>query len=99
MRYQAALRPVIHSKNMAARRLGVDFRVDGFPTMVATASGVATAYSVQLDTVKIGDILLRNVAAVVIDGPQPSDVLLGMSFLNQVQIQNEGTIMTLTKKY
>jgi aspartyl protease family protein len=82
-----------------ARRLGIDYRVEGEPTWVSTASAVEQAYSVRLDQVRVGAIELRNVQAVVIDGPQPEEVLLGMSFLNRVHLRNEGAVMTLQKKF
>lgn len=82
-----------------ARRLGIDFRFRGKPTVVATASGAAKAYYVTLDKVSVGSITLRNITAVVIDGQFPIQVLLGMSFLGQLEIQHEGALMRLKKKY
>ena len=82
-----------------ARRLGIDYRVVGEETRVATASGIESAYAVNLERVKVGEIQLHNVAGVVIDGAQPQQVLLGMSFLGQLDMNNEGTVMTLRKKY
>jgi aspartyl protease family protein len=82
-----------------ARRLGIDFRVDGESTYVSTASGVARAYSVRLDRVKVGSIELRNVEAVVVDGSSPTEVLLGMSFLQRLELLNQGDHLTLRKKY
>ncbi len=82
-----------------ARRLGIDFRVQGDPTYVTTASQVVQAYSLILERVKIGTIELRNVRGVVIDGPQPDEVLLGMSFLGRLDMRNEGDHLSLKKKY
>jgi len=82
-----------------ARRLGIDFRVVGDSTYVATASGVTQAFGVTLDRVKVGSIEVRNVKAVVIDGSSPADVLLGMSFLQRLELHNEGDHLTLRKKY
>ncbi len=82
-----------------ARRLGIDFRAQGNSTYVATASQVVQAFQVTLDRVKIGNIELRNVDGVVIDGPQPNEVLLGMSFLGRLDMGNEGGHMWLKKKY
>jgi len=83
----------------AARRLGIDYRVIGTPTAVTTASQVERAWSVILDSVKVGNILLRNIAGVVLEGPQPAQVLLGMSYLRRLEITNDGHLMTLHKKY
>jgi aspartyl protease family protein len=82
-----------------ARRLGIDYRVEGESTYVTTASDVTKAYSVTLARVKVGSIELQNVAAVVIDGPRPSEVLLGMTFLQRLDLHNQGDHLTLRKKF
>jgi aspartyl protease family protein len=82
-----------------ARRLGIDYRVEGEPAMVTTASRVERAWAVSLDSVKVGEIELGNIAAMVLEGVQPETILLGMSFLGQLQITNEGQLMTLRRKY
>jgi aspartyl protease family protein len=81
-----------------ARRLGLDYR-QGRKVLMETAAGVAPAYLVKLDTVRVGDITVNNVDAVVMDSEGPSVALLGMSFLNRMDIRREGEIMTLTKRY
>ncbi len=82
-----------------AKRLAIDFRVIGEPTFVGTASGVSEAYRVTLDKVTVGSITQHNVRAVVINGNFPMQVLLGMSFLGQLEIQRDGNIMRLKKKF
>ncbi len=82
-----------------ARRLGIDYRVTGTQAAVTTASGVEPAWSVMLDRVRVGDLELHNVAAVVIEGPQPRTALLGMSYLGRLEISNSGRLMTLKKKF
>jgi len=82
-----------------ARRLGIDFRVQGEPIYVSTASDVTRAYQLKLDVVKVGAIQLRNVTAVVMDGAQPTEVLLGMSFLGRVAMINESDKLILRRKY
>jgi aspartyl protease family protein len=81
-----------------ARRLGLDYR-KGRRAMMETANGVVPAYRIKLDTVRLGDVMLNSVDAVVMDGETPSITLLGMSFLNRMDILREGEIMTLTKRY
>lgn len=78
-----------------ARRLGLDFRLQGELTQAQTASGVARAYYLKLDTVKVGDISQRNVDALVIDGTHPREVLLGMSFLNRLKVEKQGNVLHL----
>jgi aspartyl protease family protein len=82
-----------------ARRLGIDFRVIGVKSSVTTASGVVNAWAVMLDTVKVGELLLRNVEAVVLEGTHPETALLGMSYLGRLEIDNDGRLMTLRKMY
>ncbi len=82
-----------------ARRLGIDYRVTGTEASVTTASGVEHAWMVTLDSVKVGELEVRNVRAVVIEGPQPETALLGMSYLGRFEITNSGQLMTLRKKY
>jgi aspartyl protease family protein len=82
-----------------AKRLGIDFRVTGTKGRVETASGVVAAYGVVLRSVKVGDIELRDVEAVVIDGDYPSEALLGMSFLGRVDLERTGKSLVLQQKH
>ena len=82
-----------------ARRLGIDFRVDGEPATVVTASGHTEAWKVKLKSVKVGALEVKGVDAVVIDGAQPATTLLGMSYLGRLEINNDGQSMTLRLKY
>ena len=66
---------------------------------VTTASGIVRSYNVSLNNVKVGDISLNQVDAVIIDS-MPGDVaLLGNSFLSRLEMKREGTVLTLTKSY
>jgi aspartyl protease family protein len=80
-----------------ARRLSIDYR-KGQLTTVQTAAGPTPAYSVRLDTVRVGGIELNNVEGMVIEGGLPI-ALLGMSFLNRVEIRNDAGQMTMTKRF
>ena len=82
-----------------ARRLGIDYHVTGNPAEVTTASGVARAWMVTLDSGKVGNLEVRNVSAVVLEGEQPKVTLLGMSYLGRMEITNSGRLMTLRQKY
>ena len=66
---------------------------------VTTASGYAHSYRVMLDTVKVGDITLNMVEAVVIDSMPGDGALLGNSFLSRLEMKREGSVLTLTKNY
>lgn len=81
-----------------ARRLGIDYRVSGRPLQVSTASGVARGWRVMLDRVKIGDLEVLGVEAVVLEGGAPHEALLGMSFLGRVGWREEQGMLVLESK-
>ncbi len=81
-----------------AVRLGIDYR-KGRPGMMGTANGVATAYALKLDTVRVGDIVLNNVDASVLEGNPMPFALLGMSFLNRMEMKREGQTMVLIRRF
>lgn len=89
---------VIAINGETAKRLGVDY-LSANQIGVRTASGVELAYSIKLDSVQLGDISLENVAAVVIDGPEPQRALLGMSFLNAFDMERKGERLDLRQKF
>jgi aspartyl protease family protein len=80
-----------------AKRLGISYQ-QGERGFSSTANGVVPVYRVTLNNVKLGDISLHGVAASVLESPMPV-VLLGMSFLNRVDMKREGDRMVLTKRY
>jgi len=81
-----------------ARRLGIDYRVDGRPMVVSTASGTAKAWRVHLNSVKVGAIDVLGVEAVVVEGSSPTEALLGMSFLGRVSWREEHGVLLLESK-
>lgn len=82
-----------------AKRMGIDYRLTGQPLTVSTASGNASAYQIRLDKVKVGDIELRDVEGVVVEGGFPTEVLLGMSFLGRLEMQNTGQTLVLKQTH
>lgn len=78
-----------------AKKLNIQYRLEGRQTTARTASGIAKAYLVKLKTVKVGDIGQLNVDGLVIDGAYPKQVLLGMSFLNRLKVEKIGDSMLL----
>ncbi|MGH8669123.1 MAG: retropepsin-like aspartic protease family protein [Burkholderiales bacterium] len=80
-----------------AERLGIDYR-KARRGMTQTANGVVSVYRVSLDRVRLGDIELNGVEAVVIE--QGLEIaLLGMSFLNRVEMKRDGQTMTLIRRF
>ena len=82
-----------------ADRLGIDYRGSGRRGTSSTANGVATVYLVRLDSIRIGQIELHGVDALVHDGAGLDQALLGMSFLNRVNMQRDGATMTLIQRF
>jgi aspartyl protease family protein len=82
-----------------AKRLGIPYRLEGKPIYVNTAGGTAAAYDITLDRVQVGDITLSNVRGFVVDSDGPAQVLLGMSFLNQVKMEDQGSVLLLEKRF
>jgi aspartyl protease family protein len=80
-----------------ASRLGLDYR-NGQKTMMKTANGEMLGYRLKLDTVRVGEVAVHDVDAVIAESNSLSIALLGMSFLNRVDMRREGTILTLTKR-
>jgi aspartyl protease family protein len=80
-----------------AKRLGINY-LKGDQGLVQTANGSASAYRVKLDTVRLGDITLNGVDAVVLEGGLTTP-LLGMSFLNRTEMKRDGETMVLTKRF
>lgn len=81
-----------------AKFANIDYK-KGEPVLMSTANGVVTAYRVTIATLKIGGITLNQVEGSVLEGGFPSVVLMGMSVLNRMDVKNQGSTMTLTKKY
>jgi aspartyl protease family protein len=80
-----------------AVRLGIDYR-KGEAGIMQTAAGPAPAYRVKFDTVRVGGIEFNNVDGVVIEKGL-SVALLGMSFLNRVEMKQESGRMTMIRRY
>jgi len=79
-----------------AERTGINFRV-GQPVMMSTANGSVQGYRIKLDSVRIGDVEVFGVDAVVTPQSMPY-MLLGNSFLTRFQMLRENDQMTLTKR-
>lgn len=80
-----------------AVRLGIDYR-KGQLGYSNTAGGVVPVYSVTLDRVRLGAIELTGVEAAVIEQGL-SVALLGMSFLNRVEMKRDGHTMVLIRRF
>jgi aspartyl protease family protein len=81
-----------------ARRAGVNY-LAGTRAYSQTANGIAPVFRVKLNSVRVGDITLNNVDGLVHESAALPVVLLGMSFLGQLEMRHQGDSLTLTKRY
>ena len=72
-----------------AARLGIHPTPRDYNIRVATANGVTRAAPVELRMVEVGNIMVRNVPALVHPDEALGVNLLGMSFLSRVRWMHE----------
>ena len=80
-----------------AERAGINYQ-NGVPVQLSTANGAASAFRIKLNSVRVGDVEVYDVDAVVIPQSMPF-VLLGNSFLTRFQMKRDNQLMTLDKRY
>jgi clan AA aspartic protease (TIGR02281 family) len=79
-----------------ARKLHV--RYEGKRITLLTASGMEKAWPARILKMTIGNITVTNVKAVVTRGHYPPVVLVGMSFLEHVNMVHDGDSLVLEKR-
>jgi aspartyl protease family protein len=72
-----------------AARLGIHPKSGDYSIQVATANGMTRAALVQLGTVEIGNVVVRDVPALVHADEALGVNLLGMSFLSRVRFTHD----------
>ena len=75
-----------------AERLSLE---KGAPVMLSTANGRSQGYRTRLEQLKLGDIVLHDVRALVAPGLSGNQVLLGMSALKQLEFTQRGGTLLL----
>ncbi|MGJ7531088.1 retropepsin-like aspartic protease family protein [Variovorax sp. GB1P17] len=80
-----------------AQRIGLDFS-KGRPVQIGTANGTAQGYRLRLQSVRVGDVEVYDIDAVVSQEPMPY-VLLGNSFINRFSMRRDADQMVLEKRY
>ncbi|MVV50908.1 TIGR02281 family clan AA aspartic protease [Pseudomonas sp. PB120] len=68
---------------------------EGFGVTLSTANGLSQGYRTRIDRLQVGDIVLRDVRALVAPGLTGNQVLLGMSALNKLEFTQRGGTMLL----
>jgi aspartyl protease family protein len=81
-----------------AARLGIAWR-DAPRANMQTANGRNIGYHVKIASIRVGGIELRNVDGVVLEQGLGSYGLLGMSFLNRLEMRREGEKMELIRRF
>jgi aspartyl protease family protein len=81
-----------------ARSMNIDYS-SGVPTSVETASGMTGAYGITLQSVSVGGIQVNSVRALVVDGDYPITILLGMTYLQHVKMQEHNGILSLSRSH
>lgn len=80
-----------------ATRMGLNY-LEGRPTRTNTANGTSLAWQIKLAQVRIDDIEVSDLDALVTQQPMPY-VLLGNNFLNRFRMRRDGEQMTLEKRF
>lgn len=88
---------VVAINSTMARSLGISL-ADGVPTRASTASAELAATLVIIKKMQVGDIKQVNIQAIILGSEHPKDILLGMSFLQHVDISENAGLMVLTSK-
>lgn len=80
-----------------ALRIGIDYH-KGRMVNISTANGNSVGYRVRIDKIRIGDLEVFQVDAVVQESGLPF-ILLGNSFLNRCDMQRNAQQLKLTKRF
>jgi aspartyl protease family protein len=80
-----------------AERAGISYK-HGQPVRMSTANGNSEGFLIKLNSVRVGDVEVYDVDAVVTPQPMPF-LLLGNSFLTRFQMKRENNLLTLDKRY
>ena len=88
---------LVAMNHIEAQRLGIDYRA-GTPISMNTANGTASGFLITLASVSVGNIVVHNLQAVVSNTSSPAEILLGNSYLSQVDLKIDQGVLVLTEK-
>jgi aspartyl protease family protein len=83
----------------SAKQMGIEYEKSPERAPVVTAQGQVNSYLVDLESLTVGGIQTHHVRAAVIPGDYPLEVLLGMSFLHKVKMEQQAGVMVLRQLY
>ena len=75
-----------------AKRSGM---IQGPAYQTATANGITTAYRSQINELKLGEIVLRDLRASIVPNLAGSEILLGMSALKHLEFAQQANQLEL----
>ena len=78
-----------------AHKIGLD---KGAAQQALTANGITLAYATRIDSLTVGDIEERNIAASIVPNLPGGQILLGMSFLKRLDFSQRGDTLILTQR-
>lgn len=67
----------------------------GHRTLSQTANGTVNSYATTIERISLGGIELENIRASIFPGMPGGEVLLGMSFLKHLEMNQKGRTLTL----
>jgi aspartyl protease family protein len=79
-----------------ARRLGLSLNPGGISH---TANGLVESWSTRLNSVDLGGLVVRDVRASVLPNMPDDGVLLGMSYLENLEMSQQGDSLTLRLRH
>lgn len=80
-----------------AQQFGLDYKKGRMQGM-STANGVIASWRIKLDRLRVGDVTMYDIDALVSDGAMPY-VLLGNNFLGRFQMNRNNDQMVLDKRF
>lgn len=80
-----------------AQRMGINLKT-AQPAVMGTANGATQAWRVKLNSVRVGNVTVHEVDAVVMPAPMPY-ALLGNSFLTRFQMTRTNDQLVLERRY
>lgn len=90
---------LVAMSEQTAKKIGLQYRLYGKRSISSTAAGNTRTWLMPLKKVSVAGLEINNVYGAVVEKMDFDEVLLGMSFLRQLRMNNDGQILKLTKKY
>lgn len=87
---------VVAISQAEAERIGLDWR-NAPRAMTQTANGNVPVHRLNLNTVRVGEVEVTNIDAIVMPAQMPY-VLLGNSFLSRFQMRRENDLLRLERR-